>query len=163
MTCIYDNDADNGTYYDTATGFPCSPSGGIPTGGSSGGGQPTYNPSTGRIDYPNITVTAGGVTAPTGNINTILSSILSGVALVQHAPYVPTTIQPQQQPIVYNPNLAAGSNLNLNSNQGIATKIQNWISKNQGVAAMLAVGAFIYLRPPQVKRNGLKRRTGRRR
>lgn len=127
-------------YYDNATGEPCTPfvsnTGG--GGGVNGGG----------IIPTGTVVTGGGTTFHTSNLDLILNSILSGLGLLTHAPYVPTTVQPQQQPIVIaNPNANAYGGSGGGGNA--AGSIQRFFEQHP--YAVLAGGAALVLllmKPP---------------
>lgn len=116
MSCDWDNDwggclDENGDPCYTCGG-PGGGGGGLP--GGSGGG---------------VVITGGGTTYGGNTLNQVLQSILSGMAILNRAPYVPTSIQPAQQPIIYqqpagyNPSLGAGAN-------NFGGSLQNFITKN---------------------------------
>lgn len=139
MSCTYDQD---GVLLDDQTGAPCGQTigpgnvyGGTVYGGSNGTGSGVVN----------------------GTLNTVLQSILSGVALFKRAPYVPTSNNPYNQapPTIVTGlgGLGSGGSGNLNNSSitaGTVGKVEAWIKKNPGVSAMIA-GAVIlfYAKPPQ--------------
>ena len=98
---------------------------------------------------PNWSINQGGATGQSGTYSQTLQAILSGIALFQHQPYVPTSVQPVQQP-VYIPNQQGQYGVgNYGAGQNTLGSLQNFITKNSG--AMLLVGAGIVLfmmRPP---------------
>lgn len=67
--------------------------------------SPPYNPNQQQQGgVPNWVINQGGATAQQGTYSQTLQAILSGIALFQHQPYVPTTVQPVQQPqVIYQP------------------------------------------------------------
>ncbi len=122
----------NTPYFDDLTGEDCYPSLGSVYGGTVYGGSnpPTSTPK----DYHTL--------------DSILASVLSGFALLQHAPYVPTGNNPYNQPVaapvVYPPtsggNLGGGSG-NLGANNASITagtlgKVEAWVKKNPGASAI---------------------------
>jgi|CXWL01.1.fsa_nt_gi hypothetical protein len=106
---------------------------------------PVWNPNA-STNIPTATMTAGGVTTQATNLDKILQGILSGFALFQKAPYVPTTIQPRQEPqIIYQP---TGNQYASGGNTG--SQIQEFIQNNTGLLLVggLVVVAF-FMKPPR--------------
>lgn len=114
---------------------------------------PTYNPNsstTGGV-IPNVIATANGMQVQSTTLDKILGSVLSGMAIIKNAAYVPTTIQPQTEPtIVYQQPMGGGG---LGGDGTAAGKVENWLKNNTGVALMGA-GALVLslMKPPSRSR-----------
>lgn len=95
-------------------------------------------------------------------LNQYLQAILSGFALLQHAPYVPTNQQPVTQNYsgavgqnqcpggyVYNAATRGCSPLSGGGSQNTLGGFQNFIEQNKGAALLLGAGAvLLFMRPP---------------
>lgn len=96
---------------------------------------------------PNITITGSGATANISTLDKVLASIMSGVALVTHQPYVPTTIQPTNTyggtGTLTQSQLATLQTASLQKNFG--GQLQSLLQKNSGVVALAAVGLVVML------------------
>lgn len=95
-----------------------------------------------------ISINQSGTQVSGGTLNTILNDVLSGLAILNKAPYVPTTAQPRPQQI-YSPSLNAqgqpynvAANLSQTGSTGAA--IESFVRNNTGL--LLAAGvAFLLL------------------
>lgn len=116
----------------------CSIIGGGGGGGGNSGGD-------GGGGSGSVTVLPGGSTASTG-LNQYLQTLLSGIALFQHQPYIPTTIQPVVPTAgVYTPEVLALLLANKSTDSTASGKVEKWIKANTGVTLMLAAGAALFL------------------
>jgi hypothetical protein len=107
------------------------------------------NPYSLPSQTPAISINQGGVSVLSTGLDKVMASILSGLALMTGAPYVPTTTQPVKQnytqypgtgyPTNYNP--ATGQYLAA-SNVNTGASIQTWLQQNMVVVA-LGIGAFM--------------------
>lgn len=117
--------------------------------------NPTETPAnnSGNTSIPNILITGGGSTAQTGVFSQTLQAILSGIALFQHAPYIPTGVQPQQQPqIIYaNTGNAGAGNYAAGGNNTLG-KVEAWLKNNTGVALMGGAAVVLYFMSPKTRR-----------
>lgn len=105
-------------------------------------------------DVGNIVLTGsgGGTTAQTNTLNQILQALLSGFAIQQHQPYVPTQIQPAP----YGTAATSADQLALiralqlqGGGSTTGGKIELWIKNNTGVTLMLVAGAALFfMKPP---------------
>ncbi len=125
----------NVAFFDDVTGASCYPSVGNINGGTVYGSAPK--------DY-HIT-------------DSILATILSGFALLQHAPYVPTANNPYNQPQVTPVIVSGGGGLGGGGNNGLNPnnpskntvtnqtlgKFETWVKANPGVAAIGALGLAV--------------------
>lgn len=130
-------------YYDDF-GNACSPSsGGGGGGGGYGGGGGGYGGGGGTV-----TIQPSGGQINTGIFSQTLQGILSGIALFQHQPYVPTTIQPQQHVQQY-PVGVNGLPITNNSSGNTLGNVQTFIQRNSGAVLLAVVGFGLFmLRPP---------------
>ncbi len=121
-------------FVDSVSGYECSP---YSIGNINGGtvyGSPTI---------PQVQINQGGYNVNNTTFDKILANALSGLALLTGAKYVPTATQPTQQPLYY-PTGNTGGNLNsgnLGSNNasitaGTVGKVEAWVKKNPGAAAI---------------------------
>jgi len=160
MSCVanpYYSGAGNETdyydtpFYDSVTGEPCTYS----LGGINGG-----------------TVYGGNTTTNTGGTNhvfdTVMNSILSGIALFKKAPYVPTSANPYNQPpptIITNPigsgggGIGGGGNNANNSSitAGTLGKVEAWVKKNPGASAIIGLGIAAVFLGPALRPQGARR------
>lgn len=163
MSC--ELDLSTGQFYDTDTNLPCNPSdtsgtaGDFPTGSgvylNPNGTIPSNVPIPQQIYTPSATVNQGGIAINTTPLDKILSSVLSGFALLTRAPYVPTTVQPVKNttPINY---AAGGINpqtgLQLSGSQAVGTTTQgifNWVKANPVPLAGIGIAYFLFTRDPK--------------
>lgn len=115
-------------------------------------GDPCYtcNPVYVPPSQTGVTITGGGGTYSQGNLNLILASILSGLAIFQHQPYVPTTIQPQQpQPIIYQQPLGGGGLDNRGRNFG--SSFQKLVEDHPGIIAGGAIAVLLFVMKPPTR------------
>ena len=102
-----------------------------------GGGSPSTMPDTSKID-----INKGGVIVK-GNITTldkILGTITSIWALERGAGYVPTTHQPAQQPIIYNPQPLNGGGYG-----STGGNIEGFIRNNTGLLLIAGIGVVLFM------------------
>lgn len=131
-------------YYDAPCGNPCNPT---PLGGGGGGGY--GGGGYGGGGGGTVTIQPSGGQINTGIFSQTLQGILSGIALFQHQPYVPTTIQPQQHVQTY-PVGANGLPIgSVNTGGNTLGNLQSFIQKNSGAVLLAVVGFGLFmLRPP---------------
>lgn len=125
-------------------GVPCNPNIG---GGGGGGGNP-----------PNWVINQGGATSQSGQYSQTLQAILSGLAIFQHQPYVPTSVQPVQQPQYIPINPQGGYGAGYGGGQNTLGSFQNFIQKNSGAMLLVGAGLVLYMMRPPRRANGLKQR-----
>lgn len=136
-------------------GNPASGGGGNPSGGGNcyGGftlqGQPCGGGNSGGGGFPGGTITTqpSGVQMNSGIFSQTLQGILSSIALFQHAPYVPTGVQPQQQPVYY-PNQQGQQGVYLGASNNTLGSFQNFVTKNSGAALLVVLGLGLFLLKP---------------
>lgn len=122
-------------YWDSVTGRPCSP----------GVGDNT------RI--PQITaIPGGGIATNNDKLQIVLSSFLSGLALIKGARQVPTTVSGELPPTVIYPQ-GVGGGIGAGSSGGnIAGQLQNLVQKNPGAVLIgTVVIVALFLKPPTKK------------
>lgn len=121
-------------YWDSVTGRPCNP----------GAGDNT------RI--PQIIATPGGITSNNNKLDSVLSSILSGLALLKGAKQVPTTVSGELPPTVIYQGASGGIGAGAGSGGNIAGQIQNLVQKNPGAVLIgTVVIVALFLKPPTKK------------
>lgn len=115
-----------------------------------------------------IAVNQGGAQVSGGTLNTILNDVLSGLAILNKRPYVPTTTQPVSPygssvsainpatGIPYQTGLVTGGSAGAN----IGATLQNFVQNNTGIL-LIAGAAFLLLQMKPVRRNGKTRRNSR--
>ena len=138
------------------SGLPCD----CNTNPFGGGGEPSGGYGGGSGGGGAVTINQGGATTSAGTYSQTLAAILSGLAILHNQPYVPTSIQPAQQPI-YLPNTGIGYGVAGYGDTGRTNAfggIQQYIQQHP-MAILIGVGAIalIMMRPPMVRRNGLKK------
>jgi hypothetical protein len=141
------NDSGSCWYQDSSTGENVDTA--CPVGSGGTYTPPTYTSTAPYNPIPAISINQGGVSVLSTGLDKVMASILSGLALMTGAPYVPTTTQPVKQnytqypgtgyPANYNP--ATGQYLAA-SNVNTGSSIQTWLQQNMVVVA-LGIGAFM--------------------
>lgn len=154
MSCVQNNDYGDYSYgslnpespfIDSVTGQPCNYSIGNTNGG-----------------------TVYGNTGGSNKLETILASVLSGFALLQHAPYVPTANNPYNQPVVTPVILGGGGGGNYGGGSGSLNpnnpskntavnqtlgKVETWVKANPGAAAIGGLVAAALFLPALMGKN----------
>lgn len=97
--------------------------------------------------------TQDGVTVSQGQttLDKILATSLTLAAIVRNRDYIPTTQQPQQQPIYYPQAVAANNTVATENVTGIGNQIESLIQNNKGLI-LVAGAAFLLLQMKPLSR-----------